>query len=194
MPASKNVMTGAPKSGVAGYLFRGPLGTALPTTEVIALNAALIDQGYVSEDGIERTITKAFEAIRDMGGEEVLKTRTEIGIKVSFALLETLNGNVAKTVYGDSAVTVTAATASAGTKVAIAYAGDEVPNSVWVLDTALAGKIKRYVFPNAQLSTEDQTVTLNSSTAATIPVELTLYKDSAGKYFYEYSDDGVKSA
>lgn len=194
MPNAKNVMTGTPKGGVGGYLFRGPLGTALPTDEKTTLNVAFLDQGYVSEDGVERAISKTYETIRDMGGEEVLKTRTELGVTVSFSLLETLNGETAKTVYGASAVTITAATASAGTKVAVAYDGSEVPNSVWVLETALAGKIKRYVFPNAQLASEDQTVTLNSASAAMFPVSLTLYKDSSGKYFYEYSDDGVFSA
>lgn len=194
MPNAKNVMTGTPKGGVGGYLFRGPLGTALPTDEKTALDAALLDQGYVSEDGVERAISKTYETIRDMGGEEVLKTRTELGVTVSFSLLETLNGETAKTVYGASAVTITAATASSGTKVAVAYDGSEVANSVWVLETALAGKIKRYVFPNAQLASEDQTVTLNSASAATFPVSLTLYKDASGKYFYEYSDDGVFSA
>ena len=194
MPNTKNVMTGAPTGAVGGYLLRAPLGTALPTTEASALNAGFIDQGYVSEDGVERAISKTYEVIRDMGGNEVLKSRTEHGVTVTFALLETLNGEVAKTIYGTDAVTITAANAGAGTKVAIAYAGAEVPNSSWVLDTKLADKIKRYVFPNAQLATEDQTVTLNSSTATTFPVSLTLYPDAAGKYFYEYSDDGVKSA
>ena len=195
MPATKNVMTGTPKAGTTGYLFRGPSGTALPTDEKTALAVAYLDQGFVSEDGVERAISKAYEVIRDMGGNEVLKTRTEHGVSVSFALLETLNGETAKTVYGASAVTVTAATASAGTKVAIAYKGDEVgDNSVWVLETAIGLKIKRYVFPNAQLATEDQTVTLTSKDAATFPVGLTLYPDAAGVYFYEYSDDGVKTA
>lgn len=195
MTATKNVMTGTPKAGTTGYLFRGPAGTAIPTDEKTALNAAFLDQGFVSDEGVERAITKAYEVIRDMGGNEVLKTRTEHGVEVKFALLETLNGNTAKTVYGDGAVTVTPATALAGTKVAIAYKGDEPgANCPWVLETALGGKVKRYVFPNAMLATEDQTVTLTSSEAATLPVSLTLYPDASGVYFYEYSDDGVKTA
>lgn len=190
MTDRNNVMTGTPRVG--GYLFRAPLGTPLPTDASTPLDAAYIDQGYVSEDGVERAVTKAYEAIRDMGGTEVLKTRTEIGVAVTLALLETLNAETAKSVYGEDAVSVTPADGSHGTQVAIAYAGEEVDNSVWVLDLALAGKLKRHVWPNTQLATEDETVTLNSSTADMLPVSLTLYPDESGKYYYTYSDDGVK--
>lgn len=195
MPATKNVMTGTPTGGVAGYLFRAPAGTALPTDESTALNAAFKDQGFVSEDGIERAIKKAYETIRDMAGNEVLKPRTEHGVSVKFSLLETLNGETAKTVYGASAVTVTAATSTSGTKMAIAYSGAEVSDaSEWVLETALGGKAKRHIWPNAVISTEEQTVTLDSKTANSFPLELTLYPDEDGNYFYEYSNDGVKSS
>lgn len=194
MPNRKNVMTGMPKGGVAGYLFRAPLGTAIPTNETTALNAAFKDQGFVHEDGVERTINKAFEVIRDMRGDEVLKVRTEHGVQVTFSLLETLNGETATTVYGASAVTVTAATVSSGTKVAIAYKGEDVADSAWVLELALGSKAKRIIFPVASLTTEEQTTTLTGKEAATFPVTLTLYPDATGTYFYEYSDDGVFSA
>lgn len=194
MPKTSNVMTGMPKAGASGYLFRAPLGTALPTDEATTLNVAFKDQGFVSEDGVERAISKAYNAIRDMGGTEVYRARSEHSVQLSFALLESLNGETMQTVYGTGAVTITAATASSGTKVAVAYKGEEVDNSVWVLDTALGGKVKRYVFPNAQLASEDQTVTIRGADAVTFPVTLGLQPDASGVFFYEYSNDGVFSA
>ena len=192
MPNRQNVMTGTPRGGTAGYLFRAPLGTPLPTNAEAPLDAAFVDMGYVSSDGVERAISKAYNTIRDMGGTEVLKVRNEHGVTVTLALLETLNGNTAKAVYGDSAVTVTPADASHGNRVSVSYAGAEPDDAIWVLDLSLGGKLKRHVWPSTQLTSEDSTTTLNSEDAATLPVTLTLYPDAAGNHFYEHSDDGAK--
>lgn len=193
MPNRQNVMTGTPRGGTAGYLFRAPIGTALPTDATTTLASAYKDMGYVSEDGVERAINKAYNTIRDMGGTEVLKVRNEHGVTVTLALLETLNGDTAKAVYGDDAVTVTAATSSHGNQVHIAYKGDEPDDAIWVLDLALGGKLKRHIWPSTQLTSEDSTTTLNGEDAASFPVTLTLYADTSGVYFHEYSDDGQQT-
>lgn len=192
MTNSKNVVAGRPKPN--GAIFRAPLTTALPTSESTALTGAFIGQGYAAEDGLERAINKAYETIRAWGGDEVKRSRTEIGVQLTFTLIEAANGEVAKTIWGEDAVTITPATSSEGTKIAVAYAGEDVDESVWVFDLKDGRHLRRIVVPRGQVTTEDFTQTFSDSEVIAYPVTLTLFKDENGNYFYEYSDDGVTTA
>lgn len=189
MTNSSNVVAGRPKPN--GAIFRAPAGTALPTSEATVLDAAYVGQGYAAEDGLERAISKAYATIRAWGGDEVKRARTELSVSMKFTLIEAANANVARTIWGESAVTVTAATAATGTKIAVAYAGDDLPESVWVVDLQDGGHVRRIVLPRAQVTTEDFTQTFGDAEVIAYPVELTLFRDDAGNFFYEYSDDGV---
>lgn len=192
MTNARNVVAGRPKPN--GAIFRAPLGTALPTDETTALNAAFLPQGYAHEDGLERAINKAYETIRAWGGDEVKRSRTELTVELTFTLIEAANGNVAKTIFGDDAVTITPATISAGTKIAVAYAGEDPDDSTWVFDLKDGNHVRRIVCPIAQVVTEDFTQTFSDSEVIGYPVTLSLRADGSGNYFYEYSDDGVTSA
>lgn len=184
------VMAGKPKIG--GAAFRAPTGTALPTDEKTTLPAAWLEQGYLSSDGLKQAISKAYTSIKAWGGDEVLNVRNEHGVKFSFTLIEALNANVLTTVFGND-VQITPATVQAGTKIALAYSGEEQDNSVWVFEIAYRKRVKRIVAANAQITTSDVTIEYKDDSIIAYPVELTCYPDANGKYFYEYTDDGVKS-
>lgn len=184
----------AGKPNVGGAVKRAPLGTAVPTDEKTALNASFKDQGYSNEDGLKRTIDKAYETIRAWGGDLAKKSRTEITVTLEFTLIQAADPEVAKTIWGDSAVTVTPATASSGTKIAVSYDGTDAVQSAWVFELKDGDHLRRIVCPVAEISTESFEQEFTDSSVISYPVTLTLYKDSAGQYFYEYSDDGIKSA
>jgi len=190
-PTEKKVVVGAP--AVGGAIFRAPLGSTLPTTVATALDAAFIAQGHVSPDGFTRVIDKAYAAMNAWGGTEVAKNRTELSVSASFGLIQTIDSDVLETVFGADAVTVTAATVSSGELITVAYAGTELDESAWVVNMAYKGRKRRIVFPNAQLTTESFEQTFTDEDLAAFPVELTIYPDASGKYFYEYTDDGVFS-
>lgn len=192
MTNARNVVAGRPKPN--GAIFRAPLGTALPTDETTELNVAFIGQGYAHEDGLERAISKAYETIRAWGGDEVKRSRTELTVQFTFTLIEAANGEVAKTIFGEDAVTVTPATSSEGTKIAVAYAGEDPEDSSWVFDLKDGNHVRRIVAPVAQVVTEDFTQTFSDADVIGYPVTLSLRADESGNYFYEYSDDGVTSA
>lgn len=192
MTNARNVVAGRPKPN--GAIFRAPLGTPLPTDETTELNVAFIGQGYAHEDGLERAISKAYETIRAWGGDEVKRSRTELTVQFTFTLIEAANGEVAKTIFGEDAVTVTPATSSEGTKIAVAYAGEDPEDSSWVFDLKDGNHVRRIVVPVAQVVTEDFTQTFSDSDVIGYPVTLSLRADESGNYFYEYSDDGVTSA
>lgn len=192
MGNSANVVAGTGKPG--GYAFRAPLGTALPTDETTVLPDAFKNQGYASSDGLSRAISKAYEIIRDWNGDEVKRNKTETSVTITFTLIEAANGEVVKTVFGEDAVTITPATASAGTKIAVAYKGEEVPSSTWVFDMKDGKHVRRIVAAVGQNVTEDFTQEMTSGGVISYPVTLVLYPDDAGNFFYEYSDDGVTTA
>lgn len=189
---SRNVAVGKPKIG--GAIFRAPIGTALPVDESTVPIAAFKSQGYAGAEGLNRAIAKAYEILRAWGGDEVHRPRTELSITMSFTLIESSNAEVAKTIWGETAVTVTPATASTGTKIAVAYSGEDVPNSAWMFDMADGGKLRRIVVPDGQIVTESFEQTFGDAELIAYPVTLTLRADAAGKFFYEYTDDGIKAA
>lgn len=189
MADSNKVVAGTGKPG--GYAFRAPLGTALPADETTALPAGFINQGYASNDGLSRAISKAYEIIRDWNGDEVKRLKTEVSVTITFTLIEAANGEVVKTVFGEDAVTITPATSSAGTKIAVAYKGEDGPTSAWAFELKDGKHVRRIVAPVAQNVTEDFTQEMTSGGVISYPVTLVLYKDAAGNFFYDYSDDGV---
>ncbi len=192
MTSSKYVVSGKPKVG--GAIFRAPTTTAMPVDETTSLPAAWLEQGYASDDGLKRSIEKAYETIRAWGGDIAAQPRTELTVTLEFTLIEAANGNVAKTIWGDDAVTVTAATTTSGTKIAVVYSGDDLGKSAWVVDLEDGGHVRRIVIPDAQVSTEKFEQTFGDSEVIAYPVTLTLYKDANGTYFYEYSNDGIIAA
>ncbi|MFT3877138.1 MAG: hypothetical protein QM708_12055 [Propioniciclava sp.] len=193
MPNKNNVVVGKPK--VAGAIFRAPAGTALPTDATAPLAAAYKELGYASSDGWGRQIEKAFETIAAWGGDEVKRSRTEHSVGVTVTLIENLNEATQTAKWGTAAVTVTPANATHGKQITVAYAGDDTPSGVWVFDMYDEGRLHRTVFPDAQDTTESFEQTFSDGSPIGLPFELTAYRDPiTGKYFYDYLDDGKKTA
>ena len=99
------VSTGKPKIG--GAVFRAPLGTTLPTTADETLDAAFVNQGYCSEDGLTNNNNKETESIKAWGGDTVLVVGTEHKDEFGVTLIEVTNPDVLKTVHGDDKILVT---------------------------------------------------------------------------------------
>lgn len=173
------VASGVGKAG--GYVFRGPLGTALPTDADTALDEDYINQGMASNDGIVRAIAKAYEVTRDQRGDEAHRSKTETSVTVELTLIESMNPEVAKTIFGEDAVTVT------GDTIAIAYKGEEPPRSVWVFELAEGEALRRFVCPVSQMVTEELSQTFSVGEVVSFPVTLTLFKDTSGAFFYDYA-------
>ena len=181
-----NVSTGKPKVG--GAVYRAPLsaGLTIPTDESTALSADFKCLGYISEDGVSNSNSPTTEKIKAWGGDVVLIMQTEKPDEFGFKMIEVLNEEVLKAVYGDSNITVTAAGENTPKKIAVAANGKEQPECAWVIEMVLRGsKVKRIVIPDAKIS-EIGEIVYKDDDAVGYDVKLLAMPDTSGNTHYEY--------
>lgn len=189
--AASNVLVGAPVTGTGGVL-RAPVGTAVPTDLVAELDAAFAKAGYINEDGLTMTVDRSTEKIKAWGGDTVRVIQTDHEVQFEFAFLET-NEISLKATYGDSNVTVTPATSSAGTNYAILVNGEPLGSNAWAFEIKDGDARIRIVVPNGQVTEVGETAFKhNEVTERQLTIEA--LPDETGNKAYMYIDDGVRDA
>ena len=173
-----NVATGKPK--VAGAIFVAPAGSTLPTDATTALDAAFKAMGYVSEDGAVNSNSPTVEVIKAWGGDVVLTTQSEKEDTFQYTLIEVLNVDVLKYIYGPENVAVD----SSG-DITVKANSKDTPDYAIVIDMLLRGKAKRIVVPRAHI-TELGDITYKDDEAVGYEVTNTCMPDGDGNTHYEY--------
>lgn len=175
-----NVTAGKPK--VTGAVFRAPVGTALPTDATTALNETFKCLGYCGEDGLVNANSPETEPVKAWGGDVVLTTLTEKPDTFAFKLIEMLNIEVMKTVYGDKNVVGT----SLDTGITVHATVEQPGDFAWVFELACRGNVlKRVVIPQAAIS-EMEDIEYTDSDAAGYGITITATTDSSGATHHEY--------
>ncbi|MGP6366085.1 phage tail tube protein [Streptococcus dysgalactiae] len=142
---TKNVTSAKPNIG--GAIYSAPLSTKLPEKATDVLGDEFKNLGYVSEDGVTNEDTRSSENIKAWGGDVVGSVQTEKEDKFTYKLIESLNVEVLKEVYGAANVT---GDLSSGIK--IKSNSKELEAHVIVVDMIMNGGIlKRIVLPNAKV-------------------------------------------
>ncbi len=184
-----NAIVGKP--AVQGGIFVAPLGTALPTNESTVLNSAFQSVGYLTDAGLARSRKVDSDLKRAWGGDPLILISKGTTRSAKFGLAEYLSKIVQETLHGPGSVTETAATTSAGRKIAIADADVDLPHLSWVIQLFSGTAVGRIVFPDCQV-TDFEDWTYKDDDIAARPVTLTQWKGPDGKYANEYWDDGRK--
>ncbi len=155
---AKNVSAGKPKVG--GAVFVAPVGTALPTNALTELDVNFKALGFVSDEGVTNANSPESENVRAWGGDVVLTPINERPDTFALTLIEALNVEVLKFVYGPDNVK-----GELSTGITIEANSSERPPVAMVIDMHLNGGVsKRIVVPLATIS-ELSEIAYNDSSA-----------------------------
>lgn len=173
------VSVGKPRA--AGGIFAGEPGEGVPTDATTELAPALINLGYVSEDGLVNGIEVSTEDITAWGGDTVLTVRTSRSETFAWTFIQT-NADVLAEVYGPDNVDEDVA----GGTLTVLHNSKDLPRRLYVFEILMTGnRVKRIVVPNAQI-TEVGDVTYQDGEAIGYEVTLSAYPDEDGNTAYEY--------
>lgn len=175
---STNVSAAKPDTG--GALNVAATTATLPTATGTTLTG-FTSLGYISEDGFSNEASRETEDIKAWGGDTVLSPQTGFTDTFKCTLIEVLNVNVLKEVFGASNVS---GTLSAG--IAVSVDSTELPERAWVCDMIMRNNTaKRVVIPKGKI-TEIGEVAYKDSEAVGYEITITAFPDSTGKTHYEY--------
>lgn len=176
---AKNASTGKPKVG--GAIWCAPATTALPTDASSTLANGFKCLGYVGEDGVTNNDALGVGEVKAWGGDTVLNYTESHTDTFGCKLLEVMNEDVLKAVYGENNVS-----GDISTGITIKSNATERPYMVWVFEIVLTdGALKRIVIPSGKI-TEIGEIKYADNEAIGYEVTIGTVPDSNGNTHYEY--------
>jgi len=174
-----NVSAGKPK--ISGAVFRAVKGTTAPTDATSALPEAFKALGYCSEDGLVNSNSPSVTNIKAWGGNVVLPIQEDREDTFQLTLIESLNIEVLKAVYGSDKVSGTLASG-----ITVDVGTDQPEEGVWVVDMIMRdGALKRIVVPHGTV-TELEDISYTDTDAVGYGITITATPDDGGDTHHEY--------
>ena len=181
MAKNDSSLTSVAKPVAAGAISSGTIKTTLPTDATTDLATGFVKLGYVSEDGLTNGLDQDVENVKAWGGDTILTVRTSRTETFKFTLVQALDVDVLKEVYGQDNVT-----GDLTTGITVKHNGNELPRRAFVIDMLMTGNaVKRIVVPFGQV-TEFGDVTYVDGSVVGYETTVTCFPDAHGNTVYEY--------
>lgn len=185
------VAAGRPRVG--GGLYRAPLGTPLPTDSTTPLAAAYVPLGPISEDGIQPSRDTSTEKVKEWDGSTLAKLLSDESRTFEALLYGVLDPDVLEFVFGEANVTITPATSTSGTKIAVVDKGGQLDDCVLVFEMVHKGVKQRKILPVCSATcTGEENYVPGGLRGYTLEFEAT--KDASGAFTYEFDELSDKAA
>ena len=190
---AKKVLVGAPdQSATTGAVYYAATTATPPTDATTAVGSGFTSCGYVSEDGLTISTDYGTVAIKDWSKSTVRTLLDDFTGEVTFSFIQTDYESLCA-IFGADHVTRTAATSSAGEKIAIKIGAHLAPAKAYVFNMKDGDARIRVVLPNATPKLNGD-LTFVAGEAISWSVLLDCGADASGESIYIYTDDGVVSA
>ena len=141
-----------------GMFYHAPAGTALPTYPGAQLATAWQEVGAVAQDGITFNSNWSFEKLKDWAKQTQRTLPSEDSGTVSVPVIATTEESF-KTVFGESNVTVTAATQDHGKLISVDFTASGMPDAEAYLflikdddDMIMIGTTRGYISEVAEVA------------------------------------------
>lgn len=165
---------------VTGTVRTAPAGTALPTAVATAPNAAFVDVGYISEDGVVfSTATDQNDIKAWQNGDTVRSLQTSHDFSAAFTMIET-NEKALEVYFGNFAHGAGAADGVSLVKGGSTYRGP------WIFDIIDGADLIRIVVPDGQVTGRED-LSLASGDALGYGITLSCYPDASSNKAYVYT-------
>lgn len=107
----KNVLVGAPDVSASGGFMVGAVvseSTGFPKKASEDMSAkGFKPGGYITEDGVTKTVDRSTDKIKDWNGDTVVITQSDHSVTLQATFMEAANAEVLKMIAGENNVTVT---------------------------------------------------------------------------------------
>lgn len=178
-----NVTTGKP--AVAGAIYVETSSSATLPTDAATELTGFTSLGFVSEDGLTNSNTYDSDTVKEWGGATVLTLENNFVDTFTFTLIEALNVDVLKEVFGDDNVTGTLA---AGITINATPTARNAKK--WVIDMVMRNNVlKRITIPVGTISAIAD-ISYKNDEAVGYEVTITCMSDGTATH-YEYIKSGT---
>ena len=168
------------KANKTGAAFSAIAGTDIPTDATTDLGESFTNHGYVGVDGLTNTTERETSDIKAWGGDIVLTPVNSFKETYQLTLIQSLDADTLKAVYGSSNVTATSK------KITVTHGSVELEHRAWVFEVLLSGGgVKRICIPDGQI-TEIGDVVYKDDQEIGYAITITAFPDADGNTSYEY--------